>query len=156
MRTGRRRHEPALVPPTPCRAGGGRHPGRGIKGACRSDDVPAKVRFATIAGARSAPILQAWAQAWHETCYEGPTADAGCSFGPEALQAIGQAFDAAWQEIAGNFGTDPAAIEAARLQLASALLSIASEASRNVEVLKRAALERMALDYTDRLGGPRG
>jgi len=77
----------------------------------------------------------------------------GCSFGPEALKAIGQAFDAAWQEIAGNFGSDPAEIEAARLQLASALLSIASEDSRNAEVLKRAALERMALDYKDRPGG---
>jgi len=75
----------------------------------------------------------------------------GCSFGPEALKAIGQAFDTAWQEIAGNFGSDAAEIEAARLQLASALLSIANEESRNVEVLKRAALERMALDYKDRL-----
>jgi len=79
----------------------------------------------------------------------------GCSFGPEALKAIGQAFDTAWQEIAGNFGSDAAEIEAARLQLASALLSIANEESRNVEVLKRAALERMALDYKDRLAGSR-
>jgi len=52
--------------------------------------------------------------------------------------------DAAWQEIAGNFGSDPAESGAARRQLASALLSIASEDSRNAEVLKRAALERRA------------
>lgn len=31
----------------------------------------------------------------------------GASFGPDALKAIGQAFDAAWEEIASNFGTDP-------------------------------------------------
>jgi hypothetical protein len=79
----------------------------------------------------------------------------GCSFGPEALKAIGQAFETAWQEIAGNFGSDAAEIEAARLQLASALLSIANEESRNAEVLKRAALERMALDYKDRLATSR-
>lgn len=77
----------------------------------------------------------------------------GCSFGPEALKAIGQAFDTAWQEIAGNFGRDAVEVEAARLQLASALLSIANEESRNAAVLKRAALERMALDYKD---GPAG
>jgi hypothetical protein len=27
----------------------------------------------------------------------------GASFGPEALKAIGAAFDAAWAEISGNF-----------------------------------------------------
>jgi len=86
--------------------------------------------------------------------YEGPAADRdGCSFGPEALKAIGQAFDTAWQEIAGNFGSDAVEVEAARLQLASALLSIANEESRNAAVLKRAALERMALDYKDRPAG---
>jgi hypothetical protein len=40
--------------------------------------------------------------------------------------------------------------EKARLRLAEALLSIADEDSRNVEVLKRAALQRMALDYKRR------
>ena len=69
------------------------------------------------------------------------------AFGPEALKVIGQAFDAAWAEIADNFGGDPLAVEAARLKLADALLSIANEDSRDVEVLKRAALQRMALDY---------
>jgi hypothetical protein len=36
------------------------------------------------------------------------------------------------------------------LKLARAILSIASDESRDVEVLKMAALERMALDYRDR------
>jgi hypothetical protein len=74
----------------------------------------------------------------------------GASFGPEALNAIGEAFDAAWAEIASNFGDDPADVEKARLRLANALLSIASEDSRDVDVLKRAALQRMALDYKRR------
>jgi hypothetical protein len=71
----------------------------------------------------------------------------GASFGPEALKAIGEAFDAAWAEIAGNFGDVPVDIYNARYRLANALLSLASEDSRDVEVLKRAALQRMALDY---------
>ena len=74
----------------------------------------------------------------------------GASFGPEALKALGEAFDAAWATIAGNFGNDPGDAEKARLRLANALLSIASEDSRDVEVLKRAALQRMALDYKRR------
>jgi hypothetical protein len=74
----------------------------------------------------------------------------GASFGPNALKAIGQAFDAAWAEIAGNFGDDRADVEKARVRLADALLSIAHEDSRDVDVLKRAALLRMALNYKRR------
>ena len=37
-------------------------------------------------------------------------------------------------------------------KLANALLSIASRDSRDVEVLKRAALQRLALDYRDANG----
>ena len=62
----------------------------------------------------------------------------GASFGPDALKAIGQAFDEAWKTIEGNFGSDPQEVETARLKLANALLSIASNDSRDVEVLKRA------------------
>ena len=74
----------------------------------------------------------------------------GASFGPEALKAIGQAFDKAWLEIAGNFGDDSGDIERARYRLATALLSVSNEDSRDVEVLKQAALQRMALDYRER------
>jgi hypothetical protein len=76
----------------------------------------------------------------------------GASFGPDTLKAIGEAFDEAWQEIAGNFGDDPQGIERARLRLANAVLSIADEESRDVQVLKRAALQRMALDYRSKDG----
>ena len=71
----------------------------------------------------------------------------GASYGPDALKAIGRAFDEAWAQIAGNFGSDPVVIEAARLKLANALLSVADDDSRDVEVLRQAALQRMALDY---------
>jgi hypothetical protein len=74
----------------------------------------------------------------------------GASFGPDALRAIGEAFDASWAAISANFGNDPVDAEKARLRLAEALLSIADEDSRDVEVLKRAALQRMALDYKRR------
>ena len=67
----------------------------------------------------------------------------GASFGPDALKAIGAAFDAAWAEIANDFLTDPLEI----LRLANAVLSVAFEDSRDVQVLKQAALQRMALDY---------
>ena len=70
----------------------------------------------------------------------------GAAFEPDALKAIGEAFDAAWAEIGGNFGNVPVDIDNARFRLANAVLSIASEDSRDVEVLKRAALQRMALD----------
>lgn len=71
----------------------------------------------------------------------------GTWFGPDALKAIGEAFDAAWADISRNFTGNAIQIEVARQQLATALLSIASEQSRNVQVLKNAALLRMALDY---------
>ena len=75
-------------------------------------------------------------------------------FGPDALKAIGQAFDEAWASIAGNFGDDPQDIEKALVRLANAMLSVASEDSRDIEMLKRAALEAMALGYRDRQSRP--
>jgi hypothetical protein len=69
----------------------------------------------------------------------------GASFGPATLKVIGQAFDAAWAEIAGHFG--PSQVEDARLRLAEALLSIANEDSTDVAALKIGALQAMALDY---------
>ena len=74
----------------------------------------------------------------------------GISYGPDAVKAIGQAFDEAWLRIAANFGDEPEDIEKARLRLARALLLIAHEDSRDVGVLRQAALERMALDYKRR------
>ena len=77
----------------------------------------------------------------------------GASFGPEALKAIGEAFDAAWAEIAGDFGNVPIDIDNARYRLASALLSVASEDSRDVEILKRTAMKAMMLSSRERASG---
>jgi len=71
----------------------------------------------------------------------------GASFGPDTLKAMGQAFDEAWAEIAGHFGTLPTEVESARLRLAEAMLSVATEGSTVVAVLKTGALQAMALDY---------
>ena len=60
---------------------------------------------------------------------------------------LGQAFDEAWAEIAGKFGSNPSQVENARLRLAEALLSVATEESTDVAALKRGALQAMALDY---------
>jgi hypothetical protein len=67
------------------------------------------------------------------------------NYGPEASKAIRQAFDEAWLVIARNFSEDTA--EAARGRLANALLALANEGSRDVEALKRRALQAMALSY---------
>src|SRR5215475_4578259 len=70
----------------------------------------------------------------------------GVSFGPEALKARGDAFDAAWATIATHFSNAPMEIEAARLKLAIALLAVASKDSNSVHVLRDAALQRIAVD----------
>jgi hypothetical protein len=74
----------------------------------------------------------------------------GASFGPDALKAIYQAFDAAWASIAGNFGDEPRVVDEARLRLAKAVLSVADDESRDANVLRMAALEVMALEYRGR------
>jgi hypothetical protein len=58
----------------------------------------------------------------------------GASYGPDASKVIVKAFDKAWVMIAGNY--DSASVEAARLKLANAVLSVAREDSRDVEALK--------------------
>ena len=71
----------------------------------------------------------------------------GASFGPDALKAVSQAFDQAWGEIASHFNGDPSVTDAARIALANAILSVASDESRDVEVLKQAGLQAMARNY---------
>ena len=64
------------------------------------------------------------------------------SFGPDALKAIGQAFDAAWADIEGNFGEEPERVAAARLKLANAMLAVADNDSRDVQALSARSCER--------------
>jgi hypothetical protein len=75
---------------------------------------------------------------------------AGAPFGPQIVKAMEQAFDQAWAEIAGNFGDTPSEIQSARLSLARAMLSVATEAGIDVATLKARALQMMALSYRAR------
>jgi len=68
------------------------------------------------------------------------------SYDQEAVKVMGEAFDQAWRDIAGNFGTGGDR-DAARLKLANALLSVANNDCRDVLGLKRAALIAMARSY---------
>jgi hypothetical protein len=74
------------------------------------------------------------------------------SYGPDALKAMGQAFDAAWHEIAGSFGDDPRDVEVARVKLANAVLSVACEECRDVQKLKKDAMQAMAHRHRARVG----
>lgn len=71
----------------------------------------------------------------------------GAAFGPDVVRSLGQAFDEAWTEISGKFGSDPKLVEDARVRLAEAVLSIASEHSTDVTALKVGALQAMAKNY---------
>jgi hypothetical protein len=71
----------------------------------------------------------------------------GAVFGPEALNAMGQAFDQAWTEIAGNFGDSALEVEAARLRLAEAVLTVASDGSTDIAAIKTDALHALIMDY---------
>ena len=75
------------------------------------------------------------------------------SFGPEALKAMGEAFDQAWARVAPIFGNMPheVEVEAARLRLAEAVLSAANEGSTDVEALTTNALDVMAKHYSSRI-----
>jgi hypothetical protein len=81
----------------------------------------------------------------------------GASYEPETVKAMGEALDQAWAEIAGNFGNTPGQVENARLTLAEALLSVATDGCTDVAVLKAGALQAMAMDYRSgvRPRGPR-
>jgi len=69
------------------------------------------------------------------------------SFGPETLKVAYQAFDEAWQSVAGYFGNDPVTIEAARVKLANAILAVCHEDSRDFRALKTVALAILARHY---------
>ena len=83
------------------------------------------------------------------------------AYGPEALQVITAAFDAAWAELAPTFGGNPERVERARVRLAHAVLAAADEGSRDVADLKGSALQIMDIIYRQGsnsrpLVGPRG
>ena len=67
------------------------------------------------------------------------------AYGPETLSVLFKAFDEAWEQLAPRIGPNALAIEAARLRLANAILSLADENSKDAEHLKAAALRIMDL-----------
>lgn len=71
----------------------------------------------------------------------------GAPLGPDALKVVARAFDEAWLQIATFFGNDPVMIEGARLALANAILSVATDESRDIGALKRAGIQAMARQY---------
>ena len=75
----------------------------------------------------------------------------GATYDPPTLATIGEAFDRAWSEISNHFGDDARQIERARIRLAHSVLAVADEESRDPEILKRQALEIMALTSRHRL-----
>jgi hypothetical protein len=60
-----------------------------------------------------------------------------------------QAFDEAWGNIAHHYSSDND-IERARLALAEAMLAVAWRHGHDVDALKNAALQQMALSYRAR------
>ena len=74
----------------------------------------------------------------------------GTSYGPDAMKALGQAFDEAWEYVAGSFEESPAVQESARSKLADAVLSIAAKGITDIEVLKAEALQTFMKDWEQR------
>jgi hypothetical protein len=65
---------------------------------------------------------------------------ADSSYGPETLKVLFQAFDEAWKVVEPLTSQDEMAVEAARLKLASIVLTVATRESRDAEQIKNAAL----------------
>ena len=65
----------------------------------------------------------------------------GASFNPDVLKVLYHAFDDAWAEISPEYGGDQRRIEGARINLAHAVLAVASENSRDAEHVKTLALQ---------------
>jgi hypothetical protein len=69
----------------------------------------------------------------------------GANSGPEVLRVVCQAFDDAWTEIAPSVTNTPLAIEAARLNLANVVLSLAKQDSSDPELIKTEAVRQLRL-----------
>jgi hypothetical protein len=70
-----------------------------------------------------------------------------CSYGPDRLKVLFQAFDEAWEDVAGNFGGNVLAIQAVRLKLANIILQVDRNGGDDPKKIKDVALETMARDF---------
>jgi hypothetical protein len=68
-----------------------------------------------------------------------------CSYGPETLKILYQAFDEAWETIAPKYAGDPDRAEIARLKLANTILSFPVEEITDAEQIKNSSLQIVAL-----------
>lgn len=71
----------------------------------------------------------------------------GVAFPPDTLRVLFEAFDGAWTDLASNVSGDRQAIEAARLSLATIVLSLAAASQLDRDGLKAAAVEAFKLKY---------
>lgn len=72
----------------------------------------------------------------------------GAPFDPTTLTAVSQAFDSAWSEIADHFVGDHAQTQA-RDRLARAVAIVADQGPTDVQDLKEAALQVLAMTYRE-------
>ena len=68
-----------------------------------------------------------------------------CAYGPETLEVLYKAFDDAWREIEANFEAGSGARDAARIELATIVLSLADKDSRDPDQIKQSAVQIMGL-----------
>jgi hypothetical protein len=78
------------------------------------------------------------------------------SFGPDALKLIFKAFDEAWSEIAPNMGSEPNAVEAARMTLASIVLAFASAGTITADGLRTVSVAAFCARYRVEVNAPGG
>jgi hypothetical protein len=71
----------------------------------------------------------------------------GAAYPPDTLKVIFQAFDDAWGELGPAVGAEPEAVEAARLSLATIVLSIAKAGPIEGASLRDAALTAFRLKH---------
>jgi DNA-binding transcriptional regulator YbjK len=69
------------------------------------------------------------------------------TYSPDRLKVLGDAFDHAWQSLAGNFGNVPTDIDAARTTLATIILNLPSSEHDDADRIKNAAVHVMAVGY---------
>jgi hypothetical protein len=71
----------------------------------------------------------------------------GSAFPPDQLKVIFEAFDDAWGEVSGDVSNRASAIEAARLSLATIVLSLAAAGPLERAGLKTAAVDAFRLKH---------
>ena len=80
---------------------------------------------------------------------------AGSSLDSPALKFVSEAFDSVWRKVGGHF-QGSSEKEAARLILASAILAVATNETRDIGLLKQAGLRAMRLTYNVPSSGKNG